>query len=540
METLMHPQHWGFFEWLSCMVAVFQILSLFLGLPAWWYIGSFLFWRLSYNVGLGLLLRNQSNSLWFTRIYETVSKQFPMLHYAFAKSLEQGYNPAKYPIAFKSWLAYRWLVDLVLGNDVVAYAVLCFAMWELPESLGLLEVSQYLLGVILCFFNVWAKWDAHRVLGDFAWYWGDFFFLVDKSLVFDGIFQMFPHPMYTVGYAFYYGMSLITRSYTVLFLSMFAHVCQLSFLAFAEDPHIQKTYSSFSKSTDRHNEETPLLFLHLDSTEAADMLLVILALYNVTLYAFTLPLPVYISIAFFWRIFHDGYLGVVLKRHSDGTKPVPFRSWKRIYNASLTLCHLSFILAAHKFCSYPSGWDMPSYLTSLCVGLALIALNVWCSFSTYSVLGDYGWFYGDFFEPNVNLELQYSGIYRFLNNPETVMGFAGYYGAAILSHSVTILLFSVFAHGSHALFVHLVEEPHMRRLYKSGLRRHGGFSEALLHQKEHLAEQWEETKKRLKAQGIDLDRVKGAIEEIEGAIKERRDRIKQRFHSPSPGKSKTH
>ena len=33
----------------------------------------------------------------------------------------------------------------------------------------------------------------------------------------DGIFELFPHPMYTVGYSHYYGYSLFCRSYTMLF-----------------------------------------------------------------------------------------------------------------------------------------------------------------------------------------------------------------------------------------------------------------------------------------------------------------------------------
>jgi hypothetical protein len=47
---------------------------------------------------------------------------------------------------------------------------------------------------------------------------------------------MFPHPMYTVGYAFYYGASLISRSYVVFYVSFFAHMLQLCFLTFVENP----------------------------------------------------------------------------------------------------------------------------------------------------------------------------------------------------------------------------------------------------------------------------------------------------------------
>ena len=72
--------------------------------------------------------------------------------------------------------------------------------------------------------------------------WGDFFFLVEHKKTFEGVLQSIPHPMYSIGYIGYYGAALICQSYTVFFVGLVSHICDILFLTWVEKPHSDKLY----------------------------------------------------------------------------------------------------------------------------------------------------------------------------------------------------------------------------------------------------------------------------------------------------------
>jgi hypothetical protein len=67
--------------------------------------------------------------------------------------------------------------------------------------------------------------------------------------------------------------------------------------------------------------------------------------------------------------------------------------------------------------------------------------------------------------------LVYTGIYRFLNNPDCVTGYAGLYGLALISQSWLLFSIAVGSQTANLIFVYLVEIPHMERLYSVRLPR---------------------------------------------------------------------
>eukprot|EP00158_Paraphelidium_tribonemae_P007171 Partr_v1_DN28136_c2_g1_i1_m56196 putative Catalyzes the first step in the conversion of phosphatidylethanolamine to phosphatidylcholine during the methylation pathway of phosphatidylcholine biosynthesis (By similarity) len=75
-------------------------------------------------------------------------------------------------------------------------------------------------------------------------------------------------PMYSVGYAGFYGVSIMANSYTVLFVSLLAHGAQFVFLYLVEEPHIKKIYGSGSSSSLRSDHRIYDILYGRDSQNA--------------------------------------------------------------------------------------------------------------------------------------------------------------------------------------------------------------------------------------------------------------------------------
>lgn len=499
------------------------------------------FWRAAYNAGIGWLLHNQSHHKIMNRWAEktkifinpaTGDNPHPFLYKWIKRELEtkipHDYSFEKAPLEYNTWLVFRRLVDVILMCDFTSYCLFAIACGHRPiDESVIMTTLRWTAGIVLVLFNLWVKLDAHRVVKDYAWYWGDFFFLIDQELTFDGVFEMAPHPMYSVGYAGYYGISLMAASYKVLFVSILAHAAQFAFLVFVENPHIDKTYnpppprkrsvcvdstSSLPMESDSptaaiSSDDLPpyatssysaspppsvhnllgLNNLDLFRTTDSSIILIQLLMFAVTALSPSTPFSQFLFVvnAAIWRLWYSIGIGYLLNRQSNNktwtrhflkygeTVQEAWNQWKGTYHLSLVMCYASFIAAVWKLYTVPADWSYGLVLFRHVLGAGLISLQIWTSISVYDSLGEFGWFYGDFFF-NESPKLTYNGIYRFLNNPERVLGLAGVWGAVIITNSGAVTFLALLSHVLSLASIQFVERPHMQKLYGRSLRQDGG------------------------------------------------------------------
>lgn len=498
-EVLVSPTRWGPAELITIFFSLIHLLSIFLipRLPYIYYLGTFLFWRLAYNIGIAILLYRQSSSLSITKWLSSRSiRTQALLNWATTASLPSSYEWSQSPISFNAWIVFRAFAMLVLTNDGLSYFVLFLASFH-PIQRSFFSILSYFLfniplAIALVALSFWSKAAAHNVLSDFAWYWGDFFFTIDANLVFDGVFNLFPHPMYTVGYAAYYGAALLSRSYSLLLVSLFAHLLQIAFLIVVEEPHIHKTYGSSSSTTqdegqtsrqtgmpsnsaiDSNNTNTSENFVR-DFVDAAPstlfrytllFLVVILGVLS-AMTSFARASFILFPLVVLCRVTHWSVLAYLLTPGASPSSQQPrlftfvkgipqsaiYSSFQHALFLSTTLNHFLFWLAAVHTPSTTMFSCISSVrgLSATVLGITIMIGSACALHSIYHSLGPLHSSYGPLLHHVPGSLPTPTGVFFYLSHPRLVLPYLIYISLALMRRS-TVLAFLAIT----CLFIHLL------------------------------------------------------------------------------------
>lgn len=494
------------------------------------FIGFYIFWRLSYNFGIGWLLQHQSNDhllvQWAIKykLFDKNNKNFlaKLVQSEIKSQRGDAYDINSYPIEFNTWLIFRKFVDLILMLDFTTFICVVYACsinndyQFIKNQPSWLTMSRIVGGSILILFNYWVKVNAHNTIKDYAWYWGDFFFrqINNEELIFDGVFEMFPHPMYSVGYVGYYGFALISKSYIVLLTAIFGHFLQMIFLHYIENPHIDKIYGpskneinliKILKLKDLKNFDNlkPLVGLYnFNWMRASDVINLVLSLtYGLIIPVFAKSLKLLFVLTVATKLFESLSINILLILQSQFkfftkwslSNDIPIEkslnNWAVLYNSLINLTYSSLFGLNLGYFLQGTGSSLVTdyFYLRLFLGLCLIYTQSWINLSIIDLIGYFGWFYGDFFIPKSQSSIKnltQAGVYRYLNNPEQIFGVCGVMGVFLIHPTVENLTCCILWMVNNFVRINFIEKIHMIRIYgEKEVNRDSGVTKTV---KKHL------------------------------------------------------
>ena len=167
------------------------------------------------------------------------------------------------------------------------------------------------------------------------------------------------------------------------------------------------------------------------------------------------------------RLAYIMYIAVALRR-ADAARETPggggaaYARFRR--RVALVMNHdgVSFVAV----CLLTRGTlDLPLPLAWRVAGAALVALGVAVKVWAAATLGEDGYYWRDFFDPETRPAPITAGPYRWLRNPMYTVGYLQTYGLALLVASAPGLAAAAFSQAAILAFYRIIERPHYQRLY---------------------------------------------------------------------------
>src|SRR2546427_11537279 len=169
--------------------------------------------RLAYVLYVGLALRRQERTGYFTRRYGAV----------------EGFR------------RFRRAAAILMSSDAVSFVALCVVS---RNTLAVASPRGLVLaaGVVLVLVGALTKAWAAATLGGRAYYWSNFFGPANRTTPsVAGPYRFFKNPMYTVGYLQVYRLALLAGSLPGLAAALFDQAAILTFYRAVEKPHFDRS-----------------------------------------------------------------------------------------------------------------------------------------------------------------------------------------------------------------------------------------------------------------------------------------------------------